>query len=201
MPRTGLTSDQIKEKAIQIATEHIRKSGYEKLRLTEIAREIGISHAALYSHFADKSALFDAISEGWLIKLDQALDAICEQKRDPCKLIHSWALFLHKAKLEKILREPELYRAFDYSVEQDKPFIARHLKNVDRQINSLVAKIALKKKMNVGKAEIRFMSSIIREATVAFHHPKLVVLHMREKREPLLRKMLDTILTGFRLKT
>jgi hypothetical protein len=35
---------------------------------------------------------------------------------------------------------------------------------------------------------------------MAFHHPKLVAQHMHEKREPLLRVVLDSVLKGLDLK-
>ncbi len=198
MPRTGLTPDQIREKAIVIAADHIRKHGFEKLKLTEVAREIGISHAALYTHFVDKSALFDIVSERWIAKIDEDLEAIVEKKKDPCELIHTWALYIHKAKLEKVLRDPELYKAFDFAAEMHKPFIQCHLKNIDKQINILVSKAIAKKKLL--NADPKLMSSIIRAATVGFHHPKLVAQHLNENRETLLRDTLDAVLFGLRLK-
>ena len=47
MPRTGLTADQIKERAVEAALVRMREVGFEKVRLTEIAKELGVSHAAL----------------------------------------------------------------------------------------------------------------------------------------------------------
>ena len=189
---------EIKEKAIDIATSQVRKFGFEKLRLTDVAREMDVSHAALYSHFADKSALYDAISERWLAKIDEELDAICELNKDPCELIQTWALCLHSAKLERVRHDPELYKAFDYSVENEKAFISRHLSNVERQMNSLVLKATAKRKMR--KADVKMISSIIRESIVGFHHPKLVALNLNSKRENLLRKTLDAVLAGLSLK-
>ena len=63
MPRTGLTASEIKEKAIDLTIEKMRANGFDKVRLTDVAKSLGVSHAALYSHFKDKTALFDAVSE------------------------------------------------------------------------------------------------------------------------------------------
>ena len=87
MPRTGLTSEEIKEKALQITEEKIRHYGFEKFRLTDIAKELKVSHAALYNHFPDKAALLDAISERWLTRMDTILKLITQKKASPRQLI------------------------------------------------------------------------------------------------------------------
>ena len=76
MPRTAASPLQVRGTAIDITLAHIRHHGFEKVRLSEVAREMGLSHAALYAHFADKAALLDAVSERWLDETRAALDAI-----------------------------------------------------------------------------------------------------------------------------
>ena len=70
MPRTGLTASEIRQKAIDATMARMREDGFDKVRLTDIARELGLSHAALYAHFADRTALLDAVSEQWLSAID-----------------------------------------------------------------------------------------------------------------------------------
>src|SRR5205085_2000141 len=118
MPRTGLTAEQIKEKAIEATLTKMREVGFEKVRLTDIAKELGVSHAALYMHFKDKSELLDAVSKIWLLELDETLESICRKRKDPCQKIHDWALAIHRAKLKKVRLDPELYNAFDMASQQ-----------------------------------------------------------------------------------
>src|SRR5690348_388708 len=178
MPRTGLKAEDIKEKAIDATIEKIRELGFEKVRLTDIARELHVSHAALYAHFKDKSDLLDAVSERWLLELDEKLEKICRKNKHPIEKIHSWALALHRAKVEKVSRDPELYRAFDAAAERSKPFIDRHLESMGRQLSGLVAEaLAL---AGVKKADPDLITRIILESTSAFHHPRLVVQHLGE---------------------
>ncbi len=45
----------------------IAKKGADAFTLREVARQVGVSHAAVYRHFADKSAMLEAIAvEGYL---------------------------------------------------------------------------------------------------------------------------------------
>ena len=198
MPRTGLKAEDIREKAIDATIERIRQLGFEKVRLTDIARELHVSHAALYAHFKDKSALLDAVSERWLLELDDKLEAICRRKKDPVERIHAWALALHRAKVEKVSRDPELYRAFDAAAEISKPFVERHMDTMFRQLSGLVREAIEAAGLN--KADPRLMTKVILESTSAFHHPRLVAQHLGEKREKLMSKVLDSILGGLGIK-
>jgi AcrR family transcriptional regulator len=199
MPRTGLTPIEIKEKAIDLTIESMREQGFEKVRLVDIAKEIGVSHAALYSHFQDKSALLDAVSERWLNKIDKDLTAIYEKKGNPCEKILNWILTLHRAKLEKIKNDPELFRAFNSSIElKNKHFAHRHMELMQVQMVGLVNEAIEKKRLR--NADPEMMASVIREATLSFHHPKLVAQYLNEKREPLLRLTVETVLKGLKLK-
>lgn len=198
MPRTGLTAEQIKEKAIDATLTKMREVGFEKVRLTDIAKELGVSHAALYTHFKDKSDLLDAVSKMWLDKLDEKLEFICREQKDPCAKIHDWARAIHRAKIEKVRLDPELFNAFDMASQQLKPFVRRHLENLHRQLLDLVGEAIEKRKLPDRDAET--MTNIISAAVLAFHHPRLVALHIEEERDSLLDQVIDSVLKGLDLK-
>lgn len=194
MPRTGLTSEEIKEKALQITEEKIRHYGFEKFRLTDIAKELKVSHAALYNHFPDKAALLDAISERWLTRMDTILKLITQKKASPRQLIIEWFLTYHELKREKVLKDPEIFKTFNMAAELLKPFILKHLHNLNEQLLTLVEKA-------IAAGEIREKSpekvvQILLEATVSFHHPRMVLDHKDEKRELLLHKLIEVLLDG-----
>jgi len=199
MPRTGLTAEDIRDRAIDATVVKMREVGFEKVRLTDIAKELGVSHAALYSHFTDKSDLLDAVSERWLLALDKKLEAVCRKKKDPCEKIQAWALTLHRAKVEKVSRDPELYRAFDMAAVESKPFVKDHLENMHRQLSGLVVEAI--EQSGLRNADPEAITEIILAATSAFHHPRLVAQYIEQKREKLMSQVIDTILEGLGLKT
>jgi AcrR family transcriptional regulator len=198
MPRTGLTAEDIKEKAIDSTLARMREVGFEKVRLTDIAKELKVSHAALYSHFKDKSDLLDTVSERWLLSLDEKLEAICRSKKTPYEKIRAWALALHRAKVEKVRNDPKLYSAFDAASELVKPFVERHLDVMHRQLLGLVNEAVTERGLQ--DADPESITKIILAATSAFHHPRLVAQYIGEKREDLLREVLDNLLKGLGLK-
>jgi AcrR family transcriptional regulator len=55
--RPAHTSDEVLEVALQL----IEKDGLEALTIREIGTALGVGHMTVYTHFADKQALIDAI--------------------------------------------------------------------------------------------------------------------------------------------
>lgn len=198
MPRTGLTAQEIKNKAVDTAMVMMREAGFDKVRLTDVAKALGVSHAALYAHFEDKSALFDAVSERWLRQIDDSLAAVCRRPgKDPSEKILTWMLTLHRAKLAKIEHDPELYKSFDLSASMAKPYVRRHMETMHAQLVALASEAIAKRRLR--DADPEAIAVVLHESMMAFHHPKLVFQHMHEKREPLLRVVLDSVLKGLGL--
>lgn len=195
MPKTGLTSEEIREKALAITEDKIRRFGFEKFYLTDIARELKVSHAALYNHFPDKAALLDAVSERWLNRIDDELQKIADKKTSPVKLIGEWFQKYHALKLEKVLKDPEIYKTFNASVEILKPFVVRHLKIVRGQLVALIERAIAAHEFKKTSAEKA--ADLMLEATVSFHHPKIVLDRKSEKRTAALRELIAVLVSGF----
>lgn len=200
MPRTGLSAAELKAKAVEATVAAMRRDGFDKVKLTEIARELGVSHAALYMHFADKAELLDAVSAQWLRDVDAALEAICKKPgKTPIEKLHAWMLALHRAKRDKVRNDPELYRSFDMNANAKKPYVQEHMAAMRTQLVGLVRE-ALPKRRARGDADASAraeqIAEILWESMMAFHHPKLVAQYVAEKREPLLKEVLDAVLQG-----
>ena len=106
---------------------------------------------------------------------------------------------LHRAKVAKVLHDPELYKAFDLSTAVQKPFAQRHMDTMHEQLVGLVREAIAKRRLR--DADPESIAEEIRESRMAFHHPKLVAQHVGEKREPLLRLVLESVLKGLHLKS
>ena len=195
MARTGLSGAEVRSRAVELATRKIRDDGFERLRLVEIAKQIGVSHVALYSYFADKSALLDAVSEQWLSDLDGRLDEVCQGSEPLEDRIRNYFLLLHRAKGERVRLEPELYKAFNASSAQLKPFIVAHLQSVEKQVLRLTQE-ASERKLLTSMTPVE-AKNLLLEATYRFTEPQLVRQMLEENREPLLKALVTTLLRGF----
>lgn len=197
MPKTGLTQEQIRERAIEHTIARMRKFGYEKVRLSDIAKDMGITHAALYSHFADKAALFDAVSERFVCDLDKQLEQVCEDRsiKNSLNRITRWFLVLHRAKKEKVKNDPEIYRAFNYSAVIEKDFVKRHLEQMNAQLTSLSQRAIDDGSIKGNASAIAMM---LLTATIDFHHPLMVAERTNEDREPMLEQILAALYKGLK---
>ncbi len=64
---------------IAAALEILASKGSDALALREVARRVGVSHRAIYRHYADKTALLAAIAEQGFLRLADAVEARLEQ--------------------------------------------------------------------------------------------------------------------------
>ena len=58
---------------LEAAERGLRERGVEALVLRDLAREVGVSHAAPRRHFPDRQALLDALAEAGFARFDGAL--------------------------------------------------------------------------------------------------------------------------------
>jgi AcrR family transcriptional regulator len=65
----------LREALLDRAEDTLRERGAQELSLRELAREVGVSHAAPRRHFADKQALLDALAEEGFDRLGNELRA------------------------------------------------------------------------------------------------------------------------------
>ena len=75
MTTTPYHHGNLREALVEAAVEVVREGGPEALALRELARRVGVSHAAAYRHFADREALVDAVAE-------RAMDALVARVHD-----------------------------------------------------------------------------------------------------------------------
>jgi AcrR family transcriptional regulator len=64
----------LRSELLKRAEHTLRERGAAELSLRELAREVGVSHAAPRRHFRDKQALLDALAENGFERLGRELD-------------------------------------------------------------------------------------------------------------------------------
>lgn len=194
MPRTGLTPEELKQKALDAAELVIRKSGFDRSRLTDVARDLGVSHAALYKHFASKEELLDAVTQRWLERIDAALAAVCQGRESVKERLHAWFTTLHRLKREKVMADPELYQAFNTSSMRELPSISGHMATMRAQLEALVGEGIRAGELAPGDRSR--IAAMLFEGTMAFHHPRLVLDSLAADRSADLSELLDLLLKG-----
>lgn len=196
MPRTGLKPAEVRKRIVLHAEERIRKFGVEKLRLVDVAGDMGIAHSALYQHFTCKAALTESVTDKWLLHVDTQLESVLTENKPARELIIAWFMKLHRVKKEKVSRDPELFRAFDSAAEENKQCVQSHLKNARKQLSELVARAM--KEGRIRKGAVSRTVDILFLSTMAFHFPKLVALGLHSDQRKNLKSVLNAVLDGLR---
>ena len=193
MPRTRMNPEKLRETAIDTTLVQMRRFGFERVRLTDVAKELGVSHATLYLHFTDKAALLDAVTERWLSKTREVLRAIVPRPERPLEDVEEWFVTLYRLKRQQILQEPELYRAFDAATALRKPLVILHLEELRQQLQGLLRRAA----PGIDEVALGLHARLLYDATSAFHHPKLMAEYVDEDREALLKRVVAAMLAAF----
>ncbi|MFI6345738.1 TetR/AcrR family transcriptional regulator [Streptomyces sp. NPDC050560] len=79
---------------LDAAERSLRAHGAEQLSLRDLARDVGVSHAAPRRHFADRRALLDALAESGFMRLGEKLRAAVNEIGDEDDLparLHAFA--------------------------------------------------------------------------------------------------------------
>ncbi len=80
MPHEPDTTLLKREAIVEAACKVARRKGFHRSRITDIAREAGISYGLVYHYFGSKAALFDAIADEWWGGLFGTMDRMLERQ-------------------------------------------------------------------------------------------------------------------------
>ncbi|GAB4511736.1 MAG: TetR/AcrR family transcriptional regulator [Anaerolineae bacterium] len=92
---------------LDAAENALREQGLEQLSIRDLAKQIGVSHAAPARHFASKQALLAALSIRGFQRLRERLHEICDQ--DEVVSLHTLENLLH-GYVTFALENSELYK-------------------------------------------------------------------------------------------
>jgi AcrR family transcriptional regulator len=82
-PRKSYHHGDLRRALLDAAWSLTERHGLRALTLREVARKVGVTHAAPYHHFKDREALLDAMSVEAFEALDRAMQEAKEGATDP----------------------------------------------------------------------------------------------------------------------
>jgi AcrR family transcriptional regulator len=143
MPRVSSTSrpyhhGDLRAALLQSAERTLREKGVGALSLRELARDIGVSHAAPGRHFKDKQALLDALALDGYERLNQSLATAAER---PGQSFEERMTALARAYLGFAVENPELLELM-FARKHDPDSSAQLAAAVDRSFGSLTRTFA-----------------------------------------------------------
>jgi AcrR family transcriptional regulator len=160
-----LTRDRI----LNTAEDVIRRFGPAKATVVDVARALGVSHAAVYRHVATKAELRDLVVERWVETIMPSLRAIAARKGPAPARLRRMFDALVAVKRRRAADDPELFAAYRTLAADAQSVAAAH-------IDELIELAATIIRAGVKEGTFRSVDAVaaargVLIATSRFHHP------------------------------
>ncbi len=158
-----------RERILAAAEDVIRRFGPAKATVVDVARALGVSHAAVYRHVPTKAALRDLVVGRWVEATMPELRTIAAQP-DPAPLrLRQLIDALIAVKRRRAAADPELFAAYRTLAADAQSVVAAH-------VEELVALTAAVVRSGVAEGSFRAIDPVaagraVLLATSRFHHP------------------------------
>jgi AcrR family transcriptional regulator len=177
-----LTRDRI----LAAAEDVIRRFGPAKATVVDVARALGVSHAAVYRHVADKAELRDLVVGRWVETTMAPLRAIADRPEPARRQLRRLFDTLIAVKRRRAAEDPELFAAYR-TLATDANVTAAHV----QELVALAAKII---RAGVKEGTLRRVDPVaagraVLFATSRFHHPA----HAAEWKDPSIHAAYDDV--------
>lgn len=158
-----------RERILSTAEEVIRRFGPTKATVVDVARALGVSHAAVYRHVASKAELRDLVVERWIEQTMSPLRAIATLPDPAPERLRQLLDALIAVKRRRAIDDAELFAAYRTLAPGAQSVIAAHL-------DDLVELIAVIIRSGVEEGTFRPVDPVptgraVLMATSWFHHP------------------------------
>lgn len=183
------TKEPLSEARILDAAEDVlRRFGPRKTGVVDVARELGVSHGAVYRHFATKADLRDAVSARWLARISTPLKAIAADSAPAPQRLEAWLRALIHAKRAKVMDDAQMFDAYTALASESRAVIAAHVKHLVDQLTRIIADGLDEGTFDAACAH--GAATAVFDATLRFHHPA----HRHEWGDPAIDARVEGVL-------
>lgn len=164
-PELPLTRDRI----VATAEDVLRRFGPEKATVVDVARALGVSHAAVYRHVKTKAELRELVVRCWVDEMMPPLRALVARKGPAPKRLRQLFDTLISIKRRRAAADPELFTAYRSLSAEAQSVVAVH-------VDELVELGAVIIRSGIEEGTFRDVDPVaasraILFATSRFHHP------------------------------
>ena len=158
-----------RERIVAAAEDVVRRFGPAKATVVDVARALGVSHAAVYRHVATKAELRDLVVAQWAEATMPSLRAIAAEPGPAPQRLRRLVDALIEVKRRKASGDPELFSAYRLLAAGAESVVAAH-------VEELVGLAATIIRAGVEEGTFRQVDPTavgrsVLVATSRFHHP------------------------------
>jgi AcrR family transcriptional regulator len=157
------------DRIVSAAEDVIRRFGPAKATVVDVARTLGVSHAAVYRHVATKAELRDLVVSRWAETIMPKLRAVVAQPGPAPKRLRQFFDALIEVKRRRAAEDPELFAAYRTLAADAQSVVTAHLD----ELIGLAAKVI---RSGAEEGTFRAVDPVVASravlfATSKFHHP------------------------------
>ncbi len=191
-----MEKNQLDKEVILNATEEvIRRFGPDKANISDVAKSLNVSHAALYRYYDGKTALWNAVTERWLERLQSSKNEIINMNipvdERLIKLLESFA----EAKRNSSINDPEMFGHYLKLAQSSTEVLKKSQTEGINLIKKLIEQGVVEGIFNV--VDIEMASKSVYTATTAFMHPNTF---SEPNRAENIKALLELLINGLRYK-
>jgi AcrR family transcriptional regulator len=160
-----LTRDRI----LATAEDVIRRFGPDKATVVDVARALGVSHAAVYRHIATKAELRDLVVARWVEETTPPLHAIVAKPGPAPQRLKKLIETLIAIKRRRAIDDPEVFAAYRTLAQGAKSVVAAHIEELLQLVATVIRSGV--KEGTFRKADPVAAARAVLLATSRFHHP------------------------------
>lgn len=160
-----------RERILAAAEDVVRRFGPDRATVVDVARALGVSHAAVYRHFASKAALREAVVGRWAERTMPPLRAVAADAAvPPAARLRRLVEQLAAGKRGRAAAEPELFAAFRTLAGQTRDVVQAHVGELAGLMAFVVAAGVADGSFAAGLDPATTGAAVLL-ATSRFHHP------------------------------
>lgn len=170
---TQRPDESAQTRLLALAEDEIRRRGFRRMRVVDVAAAAGMTHANVYRYFPSRIALADAVTVGWLKPVEAMLRDAATAPDPATDKLERMALALARAYRDRLEREPDLFALFADAVETGRPVARKHRSRVRGEFGRVVEE-ALGEHAEAGEDRER-LTTMLLDAVHRFLHPPCLV--------------------------
>lgn len=126
------------ERIVATAEDVVRRFGPAKATVLDVARALGVSHAAVYRHVATKAELRDLVVGRWVEEKMSPLRAIAAEPGPAPQRLRHFIDTLIEMKRVRASEDPELFAAYRTLAADAQSVVTAHVNELVELVGSIV---------------------------------------------------------------
>ncbi|WP_100486657.1 TetR/AcrR family transcriptional regulator [Sporolactobacillus pectinivorans] len=126
------------EKIFNVAEAMVMEKGVKKTKLSDIAKALGVTHAAFYKHYKNKEDLLQQLALKWLNTTSKnLLEWTVPANMDGESALHDWLWQLANTKKELYHNDKRMFYLYTDYLEGTQTLINSHLKQLAEKAEAI----------------------------------------------------------------